>query len=479
MKIFIRVFFFIVLGIVIAAFLATLRGEILPSPDLSEVLDNSEFSEHCLSPEVSQRPAWECYEIATSGSAYQDVVIRHESGEQHRVLTFEDQGQTKFRFTPTQAGVWEFSTGGNIEINAVRPDYAKGFVASEGDKWIRTATGKAFVPQFVMYDKSDLDEGLAEFVDGHGFTGFHITNLRDFMDNPSYFEAVALKTYRQGGVTHFWIWGDKTRRKTPETYGVDVDRLYAEIAARLAPIPGWTVGYGFDLFEWATAEEIEGFRNTLQQATSYHHMVGGRGHKNKYREISANLDYASWEWHQPTYEDYRDHIEKANNRPAFSEDRFRIRTPSRYPRKDYDPDLTLQGLWNSAIAGGVANIWGHQPEGKQFSEPYPNKDAIKTYSRFINKAFTSAMQPPDTALINKGHCLRDNHTIAICYAEEVDKVSLDVSQIETPTQIVAVDTRSAYQEIEVPFSDETVSWSAPHRSDWAFRIVGESYSENN
>jgi hypothetical protein len=466
-----KVISFFILVIFIAVILVIVHPAVYPNPNVSATL-NTEFSEHCLSPENSQRPVWECYEIVTVGSAEQEVLIQHESGEQHRVLTFEDQGQTKFRFTPTQRGVWTFSTGERIEINAERPEYAKGFVAAEGSKWTRTATGEAFVPQFLMYDKPDLDEGLEEFVDGHGFTGFHITNLRDFMTNPSYFEAVVLKTYRRGGATHFWIWGDDDRGQTPETYGVDVSYLYTEIAARLAPIPGWTVGYGFDLWEWTTANEIEEFRNTLQTLSSYRHMVGGRGYKNQYQDISPNLDYASWEWHRPSYDDYRNHLEEANGRPAFSEDRFRIRTPSRYPEKDYDPALTLRGLWNSALAGGVANIWGHQPEGEQFSEPYPNKDAIKTYSHFIEATFTLGMQP-DPGFTSNGHCLRDDQAIAICYAEETDEVTLDVSEIEAPIRLVAVDTQSAYQEIDVPASGQAVNWSAPYLSDWAFCIISD------
>jgi hypothetical protein len=269
---------------------------------------------------------------------------------------------------------------------------------------------------------------------------------------------------------------------TPDTYGIDVEQLYTEIAARLAPIPGWTVGYGFDLFEWATAEEIEDFRDTLQHATSYHHMVGGRGHKNEYREISPNLDYASWEWHQPTYEDYRDHLEVADGRPAFSEDRFRIRTPTRYPAKDYNPELTRRGLWQSAIAGGVANIWGHQPEGAKFSEPYPNKEAIKTYSTFIEKTFTVAMQP-DATLIDKGYCLRDENRTAICYAEEGDAVSFNVGQFDGLDRVVAIDTQAAYQEINIPInpqlSSDKLDWTAPYPSDWAFYVTWNTLDESD
>jgi hypothetical protein len=429
-----------------------------------------QYTERCLSPELSQRPVWECYEISTDLPEYSPVTITHTDGEQHQVLTFSEGGQTKFRFTPNKQGSWTFSSGGSIDINATRPDYAKGFVAAREQKWIRTATEKAFVPQYIMYDKPDIEQGIQEFVKGHGLTGLHITNLRDLMENPAYFEAIVLDTYRNGGATHFWVWGDKARKLTPKTYGIDVDQLYKEIAARLAPLPGWTVGYGFDLFEWASAREIEQFRQTLRDYSSYHHLVGGRGHKNQYKVISNNLDFASWEWHQPDYQEYRTHLEKAQGQPAFSEDRFRIRTPTRYPEKDYNPELTRRGLWHSAMAGGVANIWGNKPKDQKFSAPYPNKNAIKTYSQVIDNHFTVGMKP-DNSLIDSGYCLREENQQAICYTEEVSTVTINTNQIDGVQQIIAVDTQENYQEIPIPVTGNSTTWSAPKQSDWAFIIA--------
>ena len=430
-----------------------------------------QYDEKCLSPDQASHPVWECYEISVDKAPHQAVTVQHESGEQYKVLTFKDKRQTKFRFTPTQPGMWSFSTGGKIDISADRPDYAKGFVTSKGNKWIRSATAEAFVPQFIMYDKPELETGLDEFIEGHGFSGFHIINLRDLVENPTYFEAVVLKTYRRGGVTHFWLWGDESRKLTPDTYGVDVNLLYTEIAARLAPLPGWTLGYGFDLFEWASAQEIEQFRAQLQENCSYHHMIGGRGYKNEYREISSNLDYAAWEWHHPDYQEYREHLAQANQRPAFSEDRFRI-WDSNHPR-DYDTAQTRQGLWHSAMAGGVANIWGNRPSGEEFSAPYPNQEAIKTYSRFINATFNANMAV-DNELINTGYCLRDGNQSAICYAEQPDSIQIDLTKIAAPQQVIAIDTQKAYKEIELDTSGASFSWQAPRSSDWAFHIFTAS-----
>jgi hypothetical protein len=463
-------------GLAVISLIVVTSGKLQPqrvqNPDRSEFqkIAQVQYTEQCLSPDTPQRPAWECYEILTELPEYSPVKITHSDGEEYRVMTFQDAGQTKFRFTPTKQGTWTFSSGGNIEINATRPNYAKGFVAAQDQKWMRTATQEAFVPQFIMYDKPDIDRGIQEFVKEHGLTGLHITNLRDLMDNPSYFEAVVLKTYRNGGTTHFWVWGDQARGQTPKTYGVDVDQLYKEIAARLAPLPGWTVGYGFDLFEWASAREIEEFRQTLRDYSSYHHLVGGRGHKNQYKLISNKLDYASWEWHQPDYKEYRKHLEKAKGVPAFSEDRFRIRTPTRYPEKDYNPELTRRGLWNSAMAGGVANIWGNKPKDEEFSVPYPNKNEIQTYSQFINNNFSLGMQP-DNSLIDSGHCLREGNQTAICYAEAVSTLKINSSKIDGVQQIIAVDTQASYQEIPIKITGTQTTWSAPRKSDWAFMIA--------
>lgn len=425
------------------------------------------YNESCLSPASEFRPVWECYEFTLDEPVAGPITIQHTEGETHQTLAFEDAGQMKFRFTPSQAGNWKFSVGGSIDISAVQPDYAKGFVVANGINWVRSATGEAFVPQYVMYNRTDLDNGLQEFVVEHGFTGFHITNLRDFLQNTSYFEAIVLKTYRLGGVTHFWIWGDRSRWQTPSTYGVDADVLYREIAARLGPLPGWTIGYGFDLYEWASAEEIEQFRAFLHRSISYRHLVGGRGYKNEYRQISSNLDYASWEWHQPTLADYKDHIKFAKGKPAFSEDRFRVRQPSRYPDKDYDFDMTRKGLWHSALSGGVANIWGHKPKGRGYSQPYPNKEAIRTYRRTIDLYFELGMSVEDNVL-EGGSCLgADGHLL--CYVENASKINFQTGAPDAISKVLAIDTKKAYREIDINNRGQVIK--LPNISDWAILLL--------
>lgn len=434
-----------------------------------------EYNESCLSPASEFRPVWECYEFTLEEPVSGPITARHSDGETHQTLAFEDGDQTKFRFTPSQAGLWKFSVGGSIDISSVRPDYAKGFVVANDINWTRSATGEAFVPQYLMYNRPDLESGLQEFVVEHGFTGFHITNLRDFMRNINYFEEIVLKTYRLGGVTHFWIWGDKSRRQTPSTYGVDADVLYREIAARLGPLPGWTVGYGFDLFEWASPEEVENLRETLHRLISYRHLVGARGHKNKYRQISSNLDYVSWEWHQPGLADYSDHIKFAKGKPAFSEDRFRIRQPSRYPDKDYDFERTRKGLWHSAITGGVANIWGHKPEGKGYSQPYPNKEAIRTYRKTIDLYFKPRMSVEDQVM-DGGSCLGAADHL-LCYVEDARRISFQTGALDNISKVLAIDTKEAYREIRIDDMGQDIELA--RASDWAILLLKSERVNNH
>lgn len=452
--------FVVVLAAAVGARLQNQPPSRAASADSSAALQTN-FAESCLKPGASN-PLWECYELTVNLPPGEPIVVRHAaSGETHRTSTFRAGSGSRFRFTPSRTGTWSFSSGDDIQINAQRPAYAKGFLGAAGRSWQRTATGETVVPQYVMYDGADLDEALREFVTEHGFSGFHITNLRDFLVNPSYFEAVVLKTYRLGGTTHFWLWGDAARRQTPQTYGVDVARLYREIAARLGPIPGWSVGFGFDLHEWASAEQVQTFRDRLNETTSYRHMVGARGYKNQYRQISEDVDYASWEWHQPSYDDYVDHLRHSNGMPAFSEDRFRIREPSRYPEKDYDAQATLAGLWESTLAGGVANIWGFKPSGASYSQAYPNKQAIRTYRTFVDRYYERPVARSD--VVEGAKCL-ETASRHLCLVRGVEDFEVHTERC----RIIAVDADGPYEEREM--TESANKPGLPYESAWALVV---------
>ncbi|MGB3223697.1 MAG: hypothetical protein WBB23_12915 [Desulforhopalus sp.] len=377
-KIYILIIIFIFLGLLF------LFWQFRPTESYEAVL-NENYNSKCDSPE-SVNQLFICYEIEVEAKEHQPINFVHESGKVIKVLSFIRNGKTWVRFTAELPGIWTVK-GVSLFFDQSTPEYANGFLTAAGNKWIQSAKGNAVIPQYIMYNKPTISVGIQEFIKDQGFSGFHIANLRDFLKNPEYFEAVVLDTYRAGGMTHFWIWGDKQRKLTPEHYEGDVNYLYNEILARLGPIPGWSVGYGFDLFEWASASDLNKWKESWNSAISYSHMMGARGYKNEYKEISPEMDYMSWEWHRPDIEDYIKHLQHSNNKPVFSEDRFRIRRPSKYPLKDYTEELTISGLWNSFIAGGVANIWGNRGSGKMYSKPYEMKSGIRKYRDVVDKYY--------------------------------------------------------------------------------------------
>jgi hypothetical protein len=165
--------------------------------------------------------------------------------------------------------------------------------------------------------------------------------------------------------------------------------------------------------------------------------------------------------------DYRDHIKFAGGKPAFSEDRFRVRQPSRYPDKDYDFDMTRRGLWHSALAGGVANIWGYKPEGKTYSEPYPNKAAIHTYRRTIDLYFAPGMSV-ESQVVDGGACLRATDHL-LCYLEDAGNIRFKAGVLDGISKVLAIDTKEPYREIEIEGREQVIDLA--RASDWAIVLL--------
>ncbi|MEM1295651.1 MAG: DUF5060 domain-containing protein, partial [Verrucomicrobiota bacterium] len=362
-----------------------------------------------------------------------------ESGEQIETrLFYHGDSIWVLRFTGVKPGTWAFKTtsddpdldqlNGSVTItNPKNPE--RGFLKNHGGKWAWQGTEQCFVPQLVMWDyvsgaknlrviesnPEKVDELIQTFIVEHGFSGFHVpevaahwfdadadgTRTRQEMENPDLrtfasLETLIQKTHQAGGMVHIWPWGDQSRGQTPlqlkgRREGVVDRRLQRYIGARLGPLPGWTMGYGFDLDEWVSEKEIETWHQNLHAELGWPHLLGGRpkgtnreGKHSKYSDWNKPLDFASYEHHRPSYSVYRNAIAANPNKPVFSEDRFRIRNSKRYAKKDYSPELTLRGMYHSTLAGGVANIWGAHPESFE-GGIYPNQAALKTYDVFFNQ----------------------------------------------------------------------------------------------
>jgi hypothetical protein len=464
---------------------------------------------------------WELTNASIEGNPF-DVVatvtfVHAESGEQRKAAMFFDGGQSyKFRFTGRRTGTWTFTTEssdadlaghiGSVVVEANPNPSAQGFVRNFGNKWGFEGSERATVPQYVMYgnpsaffDKpSKIDADIAEFFDGHGFNGFHVpsvagrwfdmTKSDNAVDSsllnpdPRTFRALELlitKTHAVSGIVHIWVWGDAERGQVPDNLSGGVNgpvdrRLQRYIAARLGPLPGWTMGYGFDLFEWTTGSKLDDWHTFMSAELCFPHLLGARASTNQLNQFSENLDYSSYEQHRPDYAKYVETIEKRPTKPSFSEDRFRIRDEGR--TKDYSDADTRRGLWHSTMAGGVANIWGNliNSPSDGSSAPYPNKAHLKTYGEFFfgKGRFLRAFERAPG--ITDGVALKTpDSTAFVFYREDAASVRLDLSAMPASMRAIAIDAKAAYVELDLGILEPKVhEWTAPHLSDWAL-AVGE------
>jgi len=339
-----------------------------------------------------------------------------------------------------------------------------------------------------------IDADIKTFFTEHGFNGFHTSLACRWFDidkesseqigddpnpDPRTFEALELlisKTHAAGGVVHLWAWGDDSRHTTPTKWGINgaVDkRLQRYIAARLGPLPGWTMGYGFDLWEWVRGPQLAEWHDYLHGEFGWPHMLGGRNYQyDQWVQLSEALDYSSYEQWRPDYDKYVLTMEDRPSKPSFSEDRFRIRDPSPYPDKDYSEELTRRGLWHSAMAGGVANIWGNLvgAPADGTSATYKHPHWSRTYADFFRERFVLEMVRDNA--ITDGVCLRtpDSRRF-VFYRENTDSISMDLSKMPSALPAVAVDTTQLYKEIDLGMlKPGKRTWTAPHVGDWAIAV---------
>lgn len=428
-----------------------------------------------------------------------------ETGHTIRTELFYAGGDIwKLRFTGTHTGKWRFVTessdpdlnGLKGEIEVLPNPGMPGFITNYGSKWGRLGTNEAFVPQYVMYTDPDvlyrepgrIDADIQQFFVEHGFNGFHIAIVCRWFDldktrsrqitaadpnpDPRTFEAIEhllRKVHKASGVVHIWAWGDEQRTMTPKKWGLNgkVDqRLQRYICARLGPLPGWSMGYGWDLQEWVEPNDLRTWHEYMHRHLGWFHFLGGRAPD--LTQIYDGLDYSSYQQHRPDYDIYVKAIEQYPDKPTFLEDRFRVRKDV-YPDKDYDFEMTRRGLWHSTMAGGAANIWGNllDPRPDGMSHPYPNRHQILTWSRFWKNRFRKEMVRDNT--LTDGVCLKVPGKLLVFYKEQTSSIWMDLSELEAPLRAVSVDTCSEYKEVEIAGLNAAPGqlFRAPHRSDWA------------
>jgi len=447
------------------------------------------------------------------------VTFTHElSGETHITEMFYGGGTAwNFRFTGTKLGIWNFissssdtdldSLGGSVEVLPNNNPQVTGFVRHQGNKWAKQvgSTGElqAFVPQLVMINgpqgyfnnATAVDYEIDRFIHEHGFNGFHMPvtcrwaeleeqkctevdnsdpDLRTF----AALELVISKTHAAGGMVHLWMWGDESRRWTPTVWGIngiEDKRIQRYIAARLGPLPGWTMGYGFDNWEWVSTSQLQVWHSFMNDHLGWSHFLGARATKNTLEQLYEGLDYSGYEQHRPDYDKYVETIDKRPEKPSFSEDRFRVRQGS-HAYKDYTHEMIRRGLWHSTMAGGVANIWGDLSQndgansGTDTSASFPHPEWVKTNALFFKDRFQHNLLRCNG--LTDGVCLQSpDKRSYMFYKEETSSIRLNLSAATASMQAIAVDTTRSYKEIKIGvLKPRNQTWGAPYASDWAISL---------
>ena len=126
------------------------------------------------------------------------------------------------------------------------------------------------------------------------------------------------------------------------------------------------------------------------------------------------------------------------------------------------------------MAGGVANIWGIDPELSP-GGVFPNKDQLKTYAVFFNekRRFLPDMQPAN-------QLSRDAETRVlwspsakslVLYREDASTIHVDLAGLPGPQPAIAVDARKRYAEIRLgDLQPQAQTITLPAVSDWVVAV---------
>jgi hypothetical protein len=473
---------------------------------------------------------WSLTNLEYSGNPFdlkaEAAFVHTSSGETRRTGMFYAGNDTwKFRFTATQTGEWTFRTSspdpeldnhtGKVMVHENPDPKIKGFLVSVGNKFARQIGENGeleavlfnvwqggHVPNGVnqWYDDPDyrqkIDQVIEEYILKHGMAAMYsgaIANRWFDINSHAWDEHDSqnpdLRTFEglERGITylhskgvhlHIWMWGDETRRQTPVGVGgingePDL-RLQRYIAARLGPLPGWSMGYGFDLgdHDWIAGdiEKLGVWVKNMNEQMGWPHLLFTRGF---IPDGISGISYSSNGPGSPTgaiqtspngpasYEEVVMHMDSDLSRPHLYEERF-IYLREFEGGPPWTMDRTRKVLWWNVMAGGMGAFWGF------WDGPlYPNPEQMQTYARFWERRFLLDMERVNH-LSDGVVLLSPSVQSLVVYKEDTDSIVVDLSWYGRKMYTVAVDTKLEYQELQLGELDPGVfTWKAPYTSDWA------------
>lgn len=429
-------------------------------------------------------------------------------------LFWMGDGTYAFRFTPIRSGRWTWETqsetadlhGARGTLDVAESDLA-GALVGAGTKFALTDDGDlrgTLHHPYRLHEGSELTEYPADptaavaridtaldTVEAQGFRSLfmslkhtllaygaatHEDHESEDPDLASFalVDALLQRAHARGMTVHFWLWGDEERRQTPAGLegGVNgaVDRrLQRYIAARLGPLPGWSMAYGFDLEEWAGADAVREWADFLGAHMQLPHLLTAR-EKNPRGGFDLGADKLPLfsvddRIHAGDVSCYEAAVRRLTDQdgheppgPVLFERRFL------YQRDDFwTEERTRRCLWQLTLAGGAGAIWG-----EPFAEarPYPTPDFYRTFSDFWDGRFLVEYERLEG--VGDGWTLATpNGSHSVTYIEDADVFVIDLSRHRNADPVVAVDTLTGATFELGTLEPRAIAWTAPYRSDWA------------
>ncbi len=463
--------------------------------------------------------------------------LHKNSGKIIRTEMFYDGDDTwKFRFTPVKTGIWEFSSNsetlglngvkGTIKVTENPDSTAYGFLTHIGNKYALQAgedSYKGFLlniymnktkPEYSFREGNEADfTGYAREAKNNGCTAIYTQVVANSWfkfptlsydehnsknPDPETFRAIEkmLHAARKEKVhLHIWAWGDESRKQTPIGVGEGINgqedrRLMRYIAARLGPLPGWSMGYGFDLHEWVAnkgPDKVRTWAGFLSSHFGWQHLLSARGQNlllpngiNSYDGFGRNnVELFTTPYGPQNFAEVFEDMKSDTNHVQLYEERHT------YNRQD-DPSYGTNGEWNldmnktrrlmwwETMSGGMGGWFGFYETWSPAygGHPYPAPEQLRTHRKFWTEKSRFLIDFfPDTNFTS-GYGLRtEDFRNIVVYQENTDSIKINLLGMTGQQKAIAVDTKKEYQEIDAGSINPSVYvWHAPYKSDWAIAI---------
>jgi len=457
---------------------------------------------------------WSYHVPSVKGNPFDTVAVAtfHHAGGGDPIRThlyFDGRSTWKLRFTGTRSGKWTFTTESKVaDLNGLKGEVvveaspkARGFLTKHRNKFARQIAedGQLEAVRFNVYmnlednpwrasgfTSSEVVKKCIRDARQYGFDTVFVSVCNNWFqfgtlgwnehksENPDRetFEALErliMTAHREGMSVQIWAWGDESRKQTPigvgGINGPADRRLQRYIAARLGPLPGWTLGYGFDLQEWVTEEQVGSWAKYLHEHFGWQHMVWARGRSHP--ELDVKSYSGSSDHGRPfSYDDAVAKLDSGPERPHLYEERFAYLRDGAWTM-----DNTRRALWDYTMAGGIGAWWGFYSGQRWEPPPYPEPDQLRTVNEFWRNRFLLDMHRANN-LAGGGYCLKTPSNVHyVFYAQNASTMKMDLSKMVGDLPAVAVDTKQAYKEIDLGMlAPGSRVWKAPYKSDWAIAV---------